>query len=107
MARFPFENFEDEARWLEEHKVGELKATFTPPTFKVRHFTYNGFGGQLGEGYAAYTATFLKWTVDPGVAMFTCSDGQERLIPTFALEGEGTLPEQPKTGVMFGQPSRS
>jgi hypothetical protein len=77
-------------------------------TFRVRKFNYDGFGGMLGEGFAPYTAVFLRWTTDPGVGVFLCSDGRERLIPTFALVGKrGLLPEQPMTGVIFGEPAHS
>lgn len=54
---------------------------------KVKRFTYNGFCGRTIKGYAKYTAEFKEWTEDPGVAICTCSDGKDRLIPTFALEG--------------------
>lgn len=53
---------------------------------KVKNFTYNGFSGRLTGGYAEYTAVFKEWTEDPGVAICSCDDGKERLIPTFALE---------------------
>lgn len=53
----------------------------------VRHFSYNGLFGFQQPGYADYTAEFKEWTDDPGVAVCTCSDGKERLIPAFALEG--------------------
>lgn len=71
---------------------------------KVRNFKYNGFCGEISEGYAPYTATFKKWTVDPGIAKCTCSDGKDRLIPTFALEGfdVASNPIQEKTGILFG-----
>lgn len=53
---------------------------------KVLCFTYNGFYGSLTGGYARYTAEFLTWTEDPGITRCKCSDGKERLIPTFALD---------------------
>ena len=76
---------------------------------KVQNFTYNGFYGELEDGLTSYTAEFKEWTTDPGVGRFICSDGEERLIPTFALRGGDTnhLPPQPKTGVLFGTPCRS
>ena len=76
---------------------------------KVRNFEYSGFCGKLLEGHAPYTAEFKKWTGDPGVAVFTCSDGEERLIPTFAIEGEmpTDIPKQPKTGILFGAACKS
>jgi len=54
---------------------------------RVSNFVYDGFGGMLKPGYAPYTATLKEWTLDPGVGLFTCSDGKERLIPSFAVEG--------------------
>ncbi len=60
----------------------------------VRRFEYNGFCGQLKEGNAPYTAKFVEWTRDPGVAWFMCSDGKKRLIPTFALVDAPELPPQ-------------
>ena len=77
---------------------------------KVRNFEYNGFCGKLLDGYTSYTANFKEWTSDPGVATFTCSDGEDRLIPTFAMEGEelpAGVPKQPKTGVLFGAACKS
>jgi len=78
-------------------------------TFKIRNFRYNGFYGEYLPGEAPYTATFIEWTKDPGVAIFRCSDGQERLIPTFALIGDQKmLPEQDyRDKVYFGNPSHS
>jgi len=78
-------------------------------TFEVVHFTYNGFYGQPLPGKAPYTATFVEWTNDPGVATFLCSDGKERLIPTFALIGDQSgLPKQDmRNKVNFGPKSHS
>jgi hypothetical protein len=53
---------------------------------KVHNFSYNGFSGKLFDDFAEYTAELKKWTTDPGVGLFVCSDEKERLIPTFALE---------------------
>lgn len=77
--------------------------------YNVKKFEYNGFFVSFTGGEADYTAEFKEWTPDPGVAICICSDGRERLIPTCALVGvmHGDLPEQPKTGVFFGEPSRS
>jgi hypothetical protein len=55
---------------------------------KVENFYYNGIFVSPEKGYASYTATFEKWTNDPGVALFLCSDGKERLIPTCQLFDE-------------------
>ena len=78
-------------------------------TFEVRNFTYNGFMGQNLPGKAPYTATFIEWTDDPGVARCSCSDGEERLIPSFAFLGDrSTLPNQDMSNrVFFGRPSHS
>ena len=77
--------------------------------YNVKNFTYNGFFVSLAEGEAPYTAEFLEWTTDPGVAKCNCSDGKMRLIPTCALVGvmHRDLPKQTKTSVVFGAPSQS
>ncbi len=77
--------------------------------YNVKNFTYNGFFGKLLGGETSYTAEFEEWTTDPGVAKCRCSDGEERLIPTFALVGlvRKELPKQIETGVLFGAPSQS
>lgn len=54
---------------------------------RVKHFRYDGFMGRLTGGYADYTAEFKGWTEDPGICLCVCSDGEERCIPTYALEG--------------------
>jgi len=76
---------------------------------QVQNFSYNGFSGQLKDGLTPYTAEFLKWTDDPGIAKCKCSDGKVRLIPTFALLGfrHADYPKQKKTGVIFGTPCYS
>jgi len=76
----------------------------------VHPFEYNGFYGNVDTSkYVDYTASFLEWTSDPGIARCECSDGEERLIPTFAMKGFNVkdYPEQPKTGVMFGPACQS
>lgn len=79
------------------------------PGYAVRKFTYNGFSGKTQRGFAPYRAQFVEWTTDPGVATFDCSDGERRLIPTFAIvDFDRTQhPAQPKSGVLFGQAARS
>ena len=79
------------------------------PTFEVRNFTYNGFMGQVQPGKATYTATFIEWTNDSGIARCSCSDGKERFIPSFAFLGDrSTLPAQDMSNkVVFGNPSHS
>lgn len=77
--------------------------------YKVKNFSYNGFFVSFAGGEASYTAEFSEWTKDPGVARCKCSDGRMRLIPTCALIGvmHNDLPEQEKTGMLFGTPSKS
>jgi hypothetical protein len=82
---------------------------FPGKKYEVENFSYNGFMGQRLPGKALYKAKFIRWTSDPGVGAFICSDGKERLIPTFALVGDHSgLPEQDfRHKVFFGSPSHS
>ena len=77
---------------------------------KVENFSYNGFCGHATGGYASYTAEFKRWTEDPGVAVCSCSDGVERLIPTCFLKGFKTAdyPKQNTDGkfLYIGEPCR-
>jgi hypothetical protein len=77
--------------------------------YNVKTFEYNGFFVSFTGGEAVYTAEFKEWTTDPGIARCICSDGKERLIPSCALVGvmHNDLPVQPKSGVLFGSPSKS
>lgn len=81
--------------------------------FTIQNFEYDGLFVKLKDGKAPYTARFINWTTDPGVARFQCSDEKIRLIPTCALMnlGEKQLPpktwEPPKHGIIFGVPSSS
>jgi len=79
--------------------------------YDVKEFNYNGFMGIITgkEKMTNYTAVFVEWTSDPGIALFECSDGKLRMIPTYALVGlqRDDLPSQPKTGVLFGSPCSS
>lgn len=80
--------------------------------FKVKNFNYNGFMGEDLHGFAKYSARFIKWTRDPGVAEFKCSDNKIRLIPTFALVGDiSQLPKQDyeklRGKTLFGSPTNS
>jgi hypothetical protein len=59
--------------------------------YRVQNFSYNGFCGKLLAGIVIYSALFEKWTRDPGIGLFKCSDDKKRLIPT----------------VYFGTPSHS
>lgn len=58
-----------------------------PKTYRIYHFRYDGFGGSKTGGMADYTATFKEWTDDPGIALMMCSDGKDRRIPGWAIEG--------------------
>jgi len=77
--------------------------------YEVKNFVYNGFYVSDTEGNAPYKATFLHWTVDPGVAECQCSDGKKRLIPHCQLINFSIrdVPKQKKTGVKFGKTSSS
>lgn len=78
--------------------------------YKVQNFSYNGFMGELLPNMTSYQAKFKEWTNDPGIGVFECSDGKERLIPTFALKElkEYPLPEQDMSKkVMFGAAAHS
>lgn len=74
---------------------------------KIRNFEYNGFSGIELRGNAPFKARFKRWTNDPGIGLFECSDGKERLIPTFAIRNfskqnlpKSNVPEEKK--VLFG-----
>ena len=55
-------------------------------SFRVKQFYYNGFHvGVDNDVFVPYTANFVRWTEDPGIALFSCSDGKKRLIPSCAL----------------------
>lgn len=78
---------------------------------KVKNFSYNGFACTKLGGYAGYTADFKCWTEDPGIAICSCSDGKERLIPSCCLDGFKTsdYPKQDTENKEFyiGEPCRS
>jgi hypothetical protein len=82
-----------------------------PIYFKIQNFSYNGFSGKLTGGFTTSKATFKNWTDDPGIMNCICTDGKERLIPTFALYKFGKyknhLPIQKKSTVLIGTPSKS
>lgn len=66
--------------------------------FTVLNFTFDGKAVHITEGVAEYTATFIKWTKELGIARCLCSDGKERSIPSFCLRGSlGILPIQPES----------
>ena len=86
---------------------------------RVNSFGYNGvFVSLESDKCMLYTAKFVRWTDDPGIGLFECSDGKNRLIPSCALiEPEGKsrkelmdmLPKQTyeEGKVMFGTPNSS
>ena len=83
---------------------------------KVLGFRYNGITARIA-GIAEYTAEFIKWTDDPGIAVCQCSDGKSRNIPTCCLVGfiEKEFPNQilpdyrikelDRCGIIVGSPS--
>jgi hypothetical protein len=76
----------------------------------ITNFTYNGFFGKTLNGLTKYKARFNQWTNDPGIVLCDCSDGKQRLIPTFAMDISFILPHQSiKEGEMqlFGIASKS
>ena len=79
-------------------------------SYAVKNFEYNGFFGKILKGKTPYKAIFKKWTNDPGIGVFECSDNKERLIPTFAIRKFKwkSLPKQDMNNkVYFGSPSHS
>lgn len=82
--------------------------------YKVRNFEYDGFGCAIKKGFAPYTATLVKWTLDPGVGLLNCTDGVERLIPICVLpdfKGDWVKPPDAPVGysplLYVGEPSKS
>ncbi len=75
--------------------------------FKVEKFSYNGFAVQGFGTETDYTAEFVSWTQDPGIALCRCSDGKEREIPSCCLIGDTSiLPVQTFTNkIIFGKPT--
>ncbi|MDR0860604.1 MAG: hypothetical protein LBO09_06625 [Candidatus Peribacteria bacterium] len=97
--------------WYTKKVRNELKESR-----KVSNFTYNGFSGEILEGFAPYEVIGLvEWTNDPGIGNFFCSDGENHLIPTFALSKNflKSCPKAPSlrplegNGDLFGAPSHS
>lgn len=87
----------------------EFRAQNKPYPYIIKNFKYDGFMGRLAKNFAVYRAAFVNWSNDPGTANMLCSDGQYRLIPTFALKGGGiSLPyNDTKNKSMFGVKSKS
>lgn len=79
---------------------------------KVRNFIYNGMFVNELPGFADYSAEFVEWSKDPGMALMNCSDGKQRLIPSFCVDED--LPTQTghtiasdENPIVVGQPSSS
>ena len=54
---------------------------------KVRNFLFwNGVAAET-PGYAKFTAEFIKWSDEPGIALCKISTGKVLKIPAFSLEG--------------------
>jgi len=67
---------------------------------EIYEFIYNGFCVErLNKNKTVYTAKFKKWTRDPGIGIFECSDGKNRYIPTCAIKDFDTLHIHPKQDV--------
>lgn len=50
---------------------------------RIENFTYNGVFVIPKPGFAKWwILEFIKWSNDPGIAIFRCSDGKDRYIPT-------------------------
>ncbi len=76
------------------------------------NFEYNGFSGKVLPDSPEYTGKFIRWTSDPGIVLLGCSDGKERLVPTFAIDLSyvSLVLPQPEPGApktLFGAASRS
>lgn len=70
-----------------ETMVGMFMRLNYPFPYEVCLFEYNGFMGTVNEETRMpYNARFNGWSGDPGVAVMDCSDGEQRLIPTFAIK---------------------
>lgn len=93
-------------------KAFQTLASDEPFPLTLRNFEYNGFFGKELPGSPEYTGKFVKWTNDPGIVLLACSDGKERLVPTFAIDLSyiSLVLPQPEPGApktMFGAASRS
>jgi len=54
---------------------------------KVKNFIFcNGVSAEL-PNYAEFTAEFVKWSDEPGIALCKISTGKMLKIPYFSLEG--------------------
>jgi hypothetical protein len=98
---------------VSEETLSILKTTATSVRlfpFDIKNFTYGGFMGMDMPGMADYRGCFAGWTKDPGIVRMRCSDGETRIIPTFAIPACALLPKctiDKKDKVLFGEPSSS
>lgn len=57
-----------------------------PSTNHVENYSYNGFIVTPIAGFTNYQVkTLIKWTNDPGIGLFKCTDKKARLIPSCQL----------------------
>jgi hypothetical protein len=87
--------------------------------YNVLNFSYDGIFVRPKAGLATYTAEFVKWTDDPGIAIFKCSDGKDRKLPACQIQDfdikrhpEQILPqrrldERKACGFIIGEPCHS
>jgi hypothetical protein len=90
----------------------EVLASDAPFPLALFNFEYNGFFGKELPGSPEYTGKFVKWTSDPGIVLLACSDGKDRLVPTYAIDLPyfSLVAPQPKPRTqttLFGSASRS
>ena len=69
-----------------------IKEEFSPTPIPIKNYTvfnfdYNGLSGRKTGGNASYTAKINSWTTDPGILSCNCTDGKQRRIPGWALDG--------------------
>jgi hypothetical protein len=62
------------------------------PPRSVQNFQYDGMFLAKREGLAPYTAQFIRWSPDPGMAQCLCSDGCYRLIHVLCLVANADEP---------------
>jgi len=66
------------------HKTADGK-TF-PNMYSVEDYRYNGYTVTPISGFKSFQVKkLLKWTNDPGIGLFLCSDKKVRLIPSCQL----------------------
>ena len=93
-------------------KAFEVLSSDDPFPLALLNFEYNGFSGKELPESPGYTGRFVKWTDDPGIVLLSCSDGKERLVPTYAIDlpyfSLAAPQPKPRTQTtLFGVASRS